>query len=308
MHLKFAKEVGFVRYVFRRLLWRVLVAFRDEIMFSLPSGSSIPLPRGSPFASDVFVTGANTDWNSECLLAAYLSSFANAGDFIDVGANIGYYSAYMSPLARNCYAFEPDIRNLPLLRRTASLLSNVTVIDQAIQDSKGVIHLDVSSAPDLTHVIHAAHSPGVQTATATTIDCFCAENPHVSPLAVKIDIEGFDILALEGAAEVARKHKPVFLIEFAIEDQRPNSWERLARFVQQNDYTVYAIAREDPSAFEYRFELHQPDFIALPKLFTKMLFLVPLSTDFFSVLRRGNGAGSKAFRPSAARAFLREHR
>lgn len=62
---------------------------RQPFRFRLPTGLSMNLPEDSFFGRDVYVTNADVDWGSEALFSRYLDL---QGDFIDVGANIGYYS------------------------------------------------------------------------------------------------------------------------------------------------------------------------------------------------------------------------
>ena len=62
---------------------------RQPFRFRLPTGLSMTLPKDSFSGRDVYVTNADVDWGSEALFSRYLDL---QGDFIDVGANIGYYS------------------------------------------------------------------------------------------------------------------------------------------------------------------------------------------------------------------------
>src|SRR5579875_3397799 len=126
---KFIRQVGFSKWIFRYSLlqFRKRVLRRDGCM-KLPTGSKFIVPRHSPNASEVFVTNANMDWGSEALFARFSQP---KRDFLDIGAHVGYYSAYLSPLVRCCYAFEPDPRNLAALRANAALAGNIKIIEQA---------------------------------------------------------------------------------------------------------------------------------------------------------------------------------
>ena len=301
-NLYFAKEIGYARYFARRLLWKLNARlFRKTLVLPLVTGRDFPLPPDSFFASDLFVSRGNVDWNSEQLMANFLAASEPRGDFLDVGAHIGYYSALMSPLVRRCHAFEPDPRNMERLRRGLGACENVEIIPKAVADTVGTAFLDASSESSVSHLSASGATP----VEVTTIDVFCSQHPGIRVSGIKIDIEGFDILALEGAIETARSQRPVFLIEFGIETGRPNSPERLRSFLGAAGYTLFAVCRSDPSIFrcEYRFKELEPDQLAAE--WTKMLFLAPRDCRFFQELAREfPRALTRPLHPADARAFL----
>ena len=303
-NLPMAKEVGYGRYFARRLLWKVnALLFRRTLLLRLATGRGFPLPPGSFFASDVFVTRGNVDWNSEHLLAKFLATAKPPGDFLDIGAHIGYYSALMSPVVRRCYAFEPDGRNMGNLRRALGSCDNVETFPTAVADTVGTTFMDVSAESSLSHLSASGSTP----VEVTTIDAFCSRHAGIRVSGVKIDIEGFDILALEGAIETARSQRPVFLIEFGIEPGRPNSPERLRRFLDAAGYTLFAVCRSDPTAFrcEYRFRELDPG--QHDSDWTKMLFLAPRECRFFQDLAQAlPPALARPLRPKGSTAFLKD--
>ena len=281
-NLPMAKESGYLRYFARRIVWKLNARFlRRDLTINLPTGARFPLPHRSYFASDVFVTRANVDWNSEYILIRYLRSLGEAGDFLDVGAHIGYYSALVSPVVRRCYAFEPDLRNTGNLTAATSSLRNVEIIRQAVAEAEGESFLDVDADSSISHLSPDRSAADAEPVRVTTVDAFCKGRDGMRISAVKIDIEGFDILALEGALETAAKHRPVFLTEFGIEAGRPNSWERLAAFLSQCDYVLYAVTRSDSSFLSYRFSFRRFEPSTVGEAWTKMLFVVPRECAFF---------------------------
>jgi hypothetical protein len=105
MNLEYIREVGVVRWTWRTCLRQLSKRLlRVENTLVLPTGLLIHLPKHSKFGSEVFVTKANVDWGSERIFAENLDP---SGVFLDVGANIGYYSLYVLPCVSSAYAFEP---------------------------------------------------------------------------------------------------------------------------------------------------------------------------------------------------------
>ena len=159
-NLPFAKEVGYARYFARRLLWKLNARlFRRTLVLPLATGRDFPLPPDSFFASDVFVSRGNVDWNSEHLLAKYLAAAEPRGDFLDVGAHIGYYSALMSPIVRHCHAFEPDGRNMERLRHALRGCENVGIVPQAVADAEGAAFLEAEADSSVSHLSASGSTP-----------------------------------------------------------------------------------------------------------------------------------------------------
>ncbi len=118
MNKPFILSVGVLPWVtrtaIRQFTKRVL---RRGIRMRLPTGTSFMIPRNSLAGSTVYITQADVDYGSEALLARLASKRTG---FLDVGANIGYYSAYMAPGFSFVYAFEPDARAFEHLVRLPS--------------------------------------------------------------------------------------------------------------------------------------------------------------------------------------------
>lgn len=306
MNLQFAKEVGILNYIRKRLFWRM---GRAPKTIQLPTGNTFPLPHDKFFASDIFVTDANVDWNSEYILAAYLKALSGKRDFLDVGAHLGYYSALLSPLCSRAFAFEPDSRNHPYLKETGKHLPNLTIVTKAVSDQVGHAEFSDSDESSVSHIVVSGTDDKSSTTVVetVTIDDF-VEKETLHPGAVKIDIEGFDILALRGAISTARVHQPVFLVEYNLEEGRPNTWEGLDTFLRDTRYLIFAVSRRPDGPFGYSYSLDRHTVPGLTGLSIKMIFLVPeLSREWFEELCRKTGSwGRDALRPQSVAAFLAE--
>src|SRR5262245_34974125 len=123
--------------------------------------------------SEIYVTGANIDWGAEALFATFADP---RRDFLDIGANIGYYSNYFSPLVRRVYSFEPDPRNLPALRRNAGLCGNIEVVEKAVSSSDGTARLALGTN-STTNTLQSRIGATTIEVPVTTVDTFVAEHP-----------------------------------------------------------------------------------------------------------------------------------
>lgn len=124
------REIGFRDWLWRkgmRQFYRHLLK-RPHLM-DLPTGNRFALPIWSAFASEVFVSRSNVDWGSEALLCRLIRG---RGAFLDVGANIGYYSVYMQPVVEQVFAFEPDPYARLHLNANVGSLPRISVVSCAV--------------------------------------------------------------------------------------------------------------------------------------------------------------------------------
>lgn len=304
MNWAFAKETGVGSYLARRLMWR----FRKlnpwtGWQFRLPSGDGIRLFPQSSCSADIYCTGGFVDWGSEQLLLNYLGETQPEGVCYDVGANMGYYSVLMASTGRRVFAFEPDARNHPLL--LAQQNKNIVLVPKAVGQSEGIVRLTLGDESSVSHLtaerecawpevapgkvsagIHLTHH-GCETEATAEVECvsldgFRAQRPAGEIVdVVKMDIEGFEIEGLEGAADLVQHDQPVFLIEFNVEPGRPNNFAALAEFLARHRYRVFAMIRENRGRF-YHTTLQEIDAANLSSLSFKMLFLVPEKNWWFA--------------------------
>jgi FkbM family methyltransferase len=230
------------------------------------------LPRHSQSATEVFVTNANIDWGSEALFAR----FADRGrDFLDIGAHVGYYSAYLSPCVRRVWAFEPDPRNVSSLRSNASLAGNVEVVESAVSSRDGFASLRVGQGSEVSSLVEDAAGERALNVKVTTIDSFVAARPDIDVGLVKTDVEGHDLEALRGMHSVVDHFQPLILTEC-------EHTVELRELCGRWNYRIFAFTR-NRKTMKVRFqEIMVTD---LQNPWCKMLFLVPrhFCTDFSDI-------------------------
>lgn len=143
-----------------------------------------------------------------------IKSVVGANDVVvDVGANIGYYTLLMAERARLVYAFEPDLTNFEILIKNIKLngMTNVTAYNFAVGPNHGTVPLNLCTFNSGMHRIYQSE--------------WCkGDVVHVSmvPLNnivkhvdfIKMDIEGSEFGALQGAEDLIKNSRPIMLMEF----------------------------------------------------------------------------------------------
>lgn len=269
----YVRQVGPVRWAWR-YGWRLFnkrVLGRDMVM-RLPTGLPIVLPRASRYATEVWVGNADVDWGSEALLARYMDREAA---FIDVGANIGYYTLYMAPLAGRVIAFEPDPSARAMLERNVAAVCNVEVVPMAVYRRASSVRFVQRADCERSHLAGSGTEPGdtVIDVPAVSLDGLMGDRPERVG-AIKIDVEGQEIAVLDGAEAVVRRDQPLILSEYSLlpnchNPAAENTPEALARWLGRHGYALYGFVRDGAR----RPSLRKLD--AHGTRAAQMLFLVP---------------------------------
>ncbi|MBN2084125.1 MAG: FkbM family methyltransferase [Anaerolineales bacterium] len=143
----------------------------------------------------------------------FAKAVPSGGVVFDLGGNVGYYtliSAFRAGPRGRVFAFEPLPRNLDFLRRHLVLnrIENVTVIDAAVSDRSGTVRFEEDSSTSKGRI----GGSGSLEVKSIALDDWLDQGLLPAPDLLKIDIEGAEFLALQGARRMlAAKHPPIFL-------------------------------------------------------------------------------------------------
>jgi FkbM family methyltransferase len=166
---------------------------------------------------------------------------AQADTFIDVGANVGFFSCLALHLGRHVIAIEPPGDNLQRLMQ--NIVQNrwdgaeIFPIALGRRAGIGTIFGDGTGA-SLVPGWSGTSDVWKRLVPVTTLDTLLASRPHDERLVVKIDVEGFELDVLDGAQETMRRSpKPAWLVEICLTEHHssglnPNFMRTFERFWQ----------------------------------------------------------------------------
>jgi FkbM family methyltransferase len=201
------RVVGFYRAMLDLTRRRGLFTLAKINARMFPSGQYVGLPAGARLFVPPdphffgFVLGTHEQHITDILIASI-----KPGDIcVDVGANIGYFSAIMAQLAGNSgevLSFEPVPENFSILERNAAIASatgaTVKAINAAVSERQGPVRI-------VRREYSTYHQ--VEPATASSTDsiqgiCLDEELPHLVAGSrvsfLKIDVEGHELSVLRG--------------------------------------------------------------------------------------------------------------
>ncbi len=159
----------------------------------------------------------------------WLSPHVTAGDTIlDIGASFGTISIPLAEIIGekgHIYAFEPARKTQTFLQQILDInhITNISVVKAAIADQPGTcefveyVNSDSFSWASETSTLNTPNRNSdfeciTYEVKVTTIDDFVAAN-ELSPKAMKIDIEGFELYALQGGKQTLEKYLPYLCID-----------------------------------------------------------------------------------------------
>ncbi|MCK5111967.1 MAG: FkbM family methyltransferase [Thermoplasmatales archaeon] len=150
-----------------------------------------------------------------------VESLKSSKCFVDVGANIGYYTFLASKIVSDgtIYTFEMDELNYSLLEKNLKLngCKNVHIYHAAITDSPGVVsYIGDSKHPSPMFSLSAsssqAKSDQVISVQAFTLDGFFKDKKSI-PDVIKIDVEGAEMKVLNGMQNILKSNKVKLFVE-----------------------------------------------------------------------------------------------
>lgn len=171
-------------------------------------------------------------------LQAALREFLRPGMTVyDVGANIGYVTLMMAHnvgAQGRVFAFEALPANVERAKKNIALnnLSNVTIISAAVLDKTAPVNFYVHRSVGMGKAAGSAgrreqHHQAEICVPGLALDEFVYLQGNPAPAAVKMDIEGGEVLALPGMGRILREHHPLMLLELHGPESEKVAWENL---------------------------------------------------------------------------------
>lgn len=154
------------------------------------------------------------DFSRVCSDGMYFNNIFDFRDdeiFIDCGAYDGKtvvdFIFCVKGKYKKIYAFEPDIANYSLCRNNLADLQNVFLMNSGLSDSEGEFWFD-NRGTQSSKIVENYADGNFTKINTVKLDSLISEPVSF----IKMDIEGAEYSAINGAAELIRKYKPKLAI------------------------------------------------------------------------------------------------
>ena len=234
--------------VLKRVWWRVRWKFNDAPwLLTLPNGLRLLAPKSGAGAL-IYYQG----W-SEPEVASFLSCFLRPGmNFIDVGAHIGEYVLLAASAIGEdgkVYAFEPDPRSYGFLQRNIMInrLRNIYVNNSAVFNVDGTVKFFISEELTTSRIFvsHLTQRRAIDV-SAITLDTYVRDNQIDEVHIIKMDIEGAELFALEGAKtllSLPSQQAPVIVFEYSPSNCKEFGYDatKIFEMLRSFGYKLYVL-------------------------------------------------------------------
>jgi len=155
--------------------------------------------------------------------------------YIDCGAYNGdtvlEFIKHYGENGNQIIAFEPDEENFSLLQKRTEFCKNITLIKKGCSDAKGELRFNGGNTSS-----SALNINGKVVIQVDKIDNYTDENIHIG--LIKMDIEGAEMAALNGAKETLQRDKPVLAISAY---HKPDDLITIPQYIKSIDanYNLY---------------------------------------------------------------------
>jgi FkbM family methyltransferase len=196
---------------------------------------------------------------------------------LDVGANIGHHSLFMSRLVGatgKVIALEPMLAMREQFEKSIALnsITNINIEPLALgeKESTETIYINKGSVAS-SSIVNTSKGDTEETIHVVTLDSL-----SLAPSFMKIDVEGYEYFALQGGEETVAQQHPVILLEYSpiyYRKSNPSHSKDIITFLRRHNYSIFDLEDGhkkiiDDSAFISSFAeglRSQTNIICIPK-------------------------------------------
>jgi FkbM family methyltransferase len=173
--------------------------------------------------------------------------------FVDIGANIGYYSLLAATLigqAGKVYAFEPEPKNYATLLKNIKMngYTNIITVQKAVSNRNGVAKLFIGvNDPVLYRIRDSGEKKDMIEVGLVTLDDFFKDKERKIDI-IKIDVEGAELSVLRGMPRILAENKDVIILaEFDPDNLRSSGTnpDDVLKKLVEHGFKIYEIDKKE---------------------------------------------------------------
>jgi FkbM family methyltransferase len=165
---------------------------------------------------------------------------------LDIGANIGFYATILSDIVGEkgvVHCFEPDSKNFEHLKKTTADFKNIKINNKAVGPKTEKLKIYTSKNLNVDHRTYKPEEYDKEIEIdAVSIDDHLTSNPKVD--LIKMDIQGFEMQAIQGMQTILDKNKDIKLISefwpYGLK-KAGSSVTEYFNFLQSKGFTCYLL-------------------------------------------------------------------
>lgn len=161
--------------------------------------------------------------------------------FVDVGANVGFFSLLLAKTFPNAkiMSFEPVAKTFQCLSRNLTPFGNVCTKKLAISNFEGTAFMEFDEADSA--VSHLTSNTTGQEVKVTTLDKIMAEHDITKVDLLKVDVETFEKHVLEGASTTLANTK-YLMVEITMKNNTNYTFAELVSMLYSPKYNFQLLS------------------------------------------------------------------
>ena len=169
---------------------------------------------------------------------------------LDVGAYIGSFTIAVASKAKKVLAIEPDPKNYACLQANVSKFANVQTVRKGVWDSKKELKMYLDSQYPVAHSVVIPPGNKFIEIEVDTLDNITSELGFNKVDFIKMNIEGAELEALQGAKQVLRSAKKVVIDAHHVRDGG-STCHLVCQLLEANGFET-CIAKETETVYAWR--------------------------------------------------------
>ncbi|MDR1335151.1 MAG: FkbM family methyltransferase [Holosporaceae bacterium] len=250
------------RSVSQWIRWWKYLRLKDPVLMRWTYGLLIRIYPHTEINRALFVRGIY-DPNAVVVASRFLPP--SGGVFIDVGANNGYFSMLISKNIGNggcVYALEPSSREFSRLVDNIKINGLEQVIcahKVAVSDQVGVAKLKIAGEEENAlntlgsdFASKGVENAGIENVATVSIDEFVSSHHLPRVDCIKLDVEGSELRAMNGARRTILTYHPVIILGVNDDALKANETDRdaLQRIIAEFGYVIYKLVESPQFALQ----------------------------------------------------------
>lgn len=236
--------------IFRIGIWKFFqFLFKQEVISILPNGTKMLIPAQSSYGSIIQYCRGYPDFVETNLM---LHLVKHGDVFIDVGANIGFYSVLALGQDAKVYAFEPNETLHSNLLDSAKLNNyqqRLHLSENIVSDHTGYENFVIEPESEKSHIgLEGLKSKKIK---CIALDKFVEEQKINHIKLLKIDVEGAEPQVFKGMHELLDKRQISYLL--FEHDPKNNGNKFYFKFIEKlsREKILYSISQFQIRQFEF---------------------------------------------------------
>lgn len=159
--------------------------------------------------------------------------------FVDGGAFYGTFVMRVNSLCngkfKHIYAFEPELEKCNIMKNEFSKMTNLTIIQKGLWNKETTLKFCAAKQSSVSSFVFQTSDVTIEVDVTSMDKCLEGKEP---PTFIKMDIEGSEYEALEGAKNILKTYKPKLAISAY---HKPDDIYKLTRLIHEinPEYKMY---------------------------------------------------------------------